>query len=70
MKKVLHIAGLAAGAIAASTDIGTDLLCYSNNDCFDSTYCCSTYSCVDPDKCLMGEKTTNDMCDYNFECYS
>ena len=36
--------------------LATDVLCYINNDCIDTTFCCSNYSCVHPDKCLYGEK--------------
>ena len=53
-----------------TSSVAESILCYTNNDCVDSTYCCSTYSCTLPDKCLMGQKTTEDTCDYNFECYS
>ena len=50
--------------------VATEVLCYINNDCIDTTFCCSNYSCVHPDKCLLGEKNKEDYCDYNFECYS
>ena len=30
--------------------------CYSNDDCIDTTFCCSTYSCVHPNICLYGSK--------------
>ncbi len=53
-----------------TTSVENKMLCFTNDDCVDSTYCCSTYSCTLPDKCLMGQKQTEDTCDYNFECYS
>ena len=49
---------------------GTDIFCNTNNDCINTTFCCSTYSCVHPSKCLHGYKVTEDVCDYNFECFS
>ena len=53
-----------------ATPITQEVFCTLNNDCIDSTYCCSDYSCVHPQKCLHGQKVTLDTCDYNFECYS
>ena len=50
--------------------IADEIFCNLNNDCIDTTYCCSDYSCVHPSKCLHGQKVTTDTCDYNFECYS
>ena len=50
--------------------IAEEIFCHYNNDCIDTTYCCSDYSCVHPSKCLHGQKVTTDTCDYNFECYS
>eukprot|EP00347_Sterkiella_histriomuscorum_P001847 403370452 len=44
--------------------------CQSNDDCIDTTFCCSTYSCVHPNICLYGSKLQDDVCDYNFECMS
>lgn len=41
-----------------------------NNDCIDTTFCCSSYSCVHPNICLYGSKQPSDVCDYNFECLS
>lgn len=50
--------------------IAEEIFCELNDDCIDTTYCCSDYSCVHPSKCLHGQKVTEDTCDYNFECYS
>jgi len=47
-----------------------EIFCTLNNDCIDTSFCCSDYSCVHPSKCLHGQKVTMDTCDYNFECYS
>ena len=47
-----------------------EILCKANNDCISTTFCCSSYSCVNPRTCLHGNKTENDFCDYNFECLS
>ena len=32
----------------------SEIFCTLNNDCIDTTYCCSDYSCVHPSKCLHG----------------
>ena len=48
----------------------TEILCRANNDCISTTFCCSSYSCVNPRTCLHGNKTELDVCDYNFECLS
>jgi hypothetical protein len=53
-----------------SKSLGETIFCGRNNDCIDTTFCCSTYSCVHPSTCLSGEKLFNDYCDYNFECAS
>ena len=50
--------------------VAAEVFCKLNNDCIDTTYCCSDYSCVHPEKCLHGQKVTEDTCDFNFECYS
>lgn len=47
-----------------------ETLCMANNDCIKTTFCCSSYSCVNPRTCLHGNKTELDVCDYNFECLS
>ena len=44
--------------------------CRTNEDCIDTTFCCSTYQCTDPSNCLQGQKLHSDTCDYNFECLS
>ena len=49
---------------------GAEILCKANNDCINTTFCCSSYSCVNPRTCLHGNKTELDVCDYNFECLS
>lgn len=41
----------------------------SNFDCIETSYYCSDYSCAHFSKCLLGQKVTEDTCDYNFECY-
>ena len=47
-----------------------EIFCKANNDCINTTFCCSSYSCVNPRTCLHGNKTELDVCDYNFECLS
>ena len=50
--------------------VAAEILCKANNDCISTTFCCSSYSCVNPRTCLHGNKTELDVCDYNFECLS
>ena len=47
-----------------------EIFCKANNDCINTTFCCSSYSCVNPRTRLHGNKTELDVCDYNFECLS
>jgi len=54
----------------SSASQGAEILCKANNDCINTTFCCSSYSCVNPRTCLHGNKTELDVCDYNFECLS
>ena len=54
----------------SSLIVPNEIFCKLNDDCIDTTYCCSDYSCVHPSKCLHGQKVIEDTCDYNFECYS
>ena len=44
--------------------------CKRNEDCEDSTFCCSDYSCIDPSICLHGKKQQSDVCTFGFECMS
>ena len=55
---------------SSSSPTGAEILCRANNDCISTTFCCSSYSCVNPRTCLHGNKTELDVCDYNFECLS
>ena len=63
-----HAAAPIMGTSPAAS--GTEILCKANNDCIQTTFCCSSYSCVNPRTCLHGNKTELDVCDYNFECLS
>ena len=56
--------------LAMSQSSAGEILCQANNDCIQTTFCCSSYSCVNPRTCLHGNKTELDVCDYNFECLS
>lgn len=47
-----------------------DNACTGNQDCINTTFCCSAYSCVHPNVCLQGSKLQDDLCNYNFECMS
>ena len=47
-----------------------NLLCLTNSDCKESTYCCMTGTCQHPSMCLNGLKQTGDSCDNNYECSS
>ena len=42
----------------------------NNNDCFDSSYCCSHGKCIDGVTCSFGLKRGTDNCDYKYECTS
>ncbi|CDW86388.1 UNKNOWN [Stylonychia lemnae] len=61
---------LAQLSSADFTPTSAPINCLTNDDCIDTTFCCSTYSCVHPNICLLGSKLQDDICDYNFECMS
>ena len=44
--------------------------CSSNYHCNVSSWCCSEYKCVPGFICQNGQKEINDVCDYQFECFS
>ena len=44
--------------------------CSSNYHCNVSSWCCSEYKCVPGLICQNGQKEINDVCDYQFECFS
>ena len=50
--------------------LADSIFCERNNDCIETTFCCSTYACVHPSICLQGQKLYQDYCDYHFECLS
>lgn len=44
--------------------------CQNNYHCNVSSWCCSEYKCVPGIICQNGQKEINDVCDYQFECFS
>jgi len=45
-----------------------DSPCENNNDCYDSSYCCSKGKCSIGIMCSLGLKLKNDTCDFKYEC--
>ena len=45
-----------------------DSPCKNNNDCYDSSYCCSKGKCSIGIMCSLGLKLKNDTCDFKYEC--
>ena len=57
-------------SLASYNSVNAQDICAINNDCAESTYCCSMGICTDAATCFYSLKTHEDCCDFPIECES